>query len=195
MDSTEITATEAVREFADILDAVEHQSQHFQITRRGRPIALLSPVTDPSGTLRATRPRWPRAGRSRAQDTTEPAGPGSHPDLSEVVGVLRPDPSRRDLLPQLLRDLRALGCTLSIPGGVHRRDYVNVSPTGKRGRILSVNASTGRAEFQSESWDRVHDLSHRFVRLAGGNKAAHPLEGEADADAIIAAAKQELSSR
>jgi prevent-host-death family protein len=41
----EISATEAARNFSDILDAVEHRGQHFTIVRRGRVVAQLDPVS------------------------------------------------------------------------------------------------------------------------------------------------------
>lgn len=40
-----VTATEAARNFADLLDAVEHRGAHFTVVRRGKPIAQLEPVT------------------------------------------------------------------------------------------------------------------------------------------------------
>ncbi len=39
----EISATDAARRFADILDAVEHRGERFVIVRRGRAIAQLGP--------------------------------------------------------------------------------------------------------------------------------------------------------
>lgn len=41
----EITATEAARKFADLLDAVEHDGERFTITRRGKAVASIEPVT------------------------------------------------------------------------------------------------------------------------------------------------------
>jgi len=38
---SEISATEASRNFADLLDAVEHGDETFTITRRGRAVAQL----------------------------------------------------------------------------------------------------------------------------------------------------------
>ena len=49
----EITATEASRSFADLLDAVEHRSETFVIVRRGKVIARLEPARVASG-ARAT---------------------------------------------------------------------------------------------------------------------------------------------
>ena len=40
----DVTATEAARRFADLLDAVEHRGQSFTIVRRGKAIAHLAPV-------------------------------------------------------------------------------------------------------------------------------------------------------
>lgn len=45
----EITATEAARNFADVLDAVEHRHESFRISRGGRPVARLEPVEAASG--------------------------------------------------------------------------------------------------------------------------------------------------
>lgn len=40
----EISATDAARNFADLLDAIEHRGEHFTIVRRGRAVAQLEPV-------------------------------------------------------------------------------------------------------------------------------------------------------
>lgn len=40
----EITATEASRRFADLLDGVEHRGERYTIVRRGRVVAQLEPV-------------------------------------------------------------------------------------------------------------------------------------------------------
>ena len=45
----EITATEASRNFADLLDAVEHRGETFVIVRRGKVIAQLEPARVASG--------------------------------------------------------------------------------------------------------------------------------------------------
>lgn len=45
----EISATDAARNFADLLDAVEHRGEHFTIVRRGRAIAQLEPTARRSG--------------------------------------------------------------------------------------------------------------------------------------------------
>jgi prevent-host-death family protein len=47
----EITATEASRSFADLLDAVEHRGETFVIVRRGKVIAQLEPARVASGAL------------------------------------------------------------------------------------------------------------------------------------------------
>ncbi len=46
---TEVTATEASRRFADLLDGVEHRGERYTIVRRGRVIAQLEPVIPASG--------------------------------------------------------------------------------------------------------------------------------------------------
>lgn len=45
----EITATDASRSFADLLDAVEHRGETFTIVRRGKVIAQLEPARATSG--------------------------------------------------------------------------------------------------------------------------------------------------
>lgn len=40
----DITATDAARNFADLLDAIEHRGEHFTIVRRGKAIAHLEPM-------------------------------------------------------------------------------------------------------------------------------------------------------
>lgn len=40
----EVSATDAARNFSDILDAVEHRGEHFTIVRRGKVVAQLAPV-------------------------------------------------------------------------------------------------------------------------------------------------------
>lgn len=40
----EISATDAARNFADLLDAIEHRGEHFTIIRRGKAIAHLEPA-------------------------------------------------------------------------------------------------------------------------------------------------------
>jgi prevent-host-death family protein len=57
----EITATEAARNFADLLDAVEHRGEHFTIVRRGKTVAHLEPAhgsrgADVKALLRRHRP-------------------------------------------------------------------------------------------------------------------------------------------
>jgi prevent-host-death family protein len=41
----DVSATDAARNFADLLDAVEHRGEHFTIVRRGRAIAQLEPTS------------------------------------------------------------------------------------------------------------------------------------------------------
>jgi prevent-host-death family protein len=56
----EISATDAARNFADLLDGVEHRHERYTVVRRGRVIAQISPVgggrgTDLKGLLRGAR--------------------------------------------------------------------------------------------------------------------------------------------
>ncbi|MDZ7732567.1 MAG: type II toxin-antitoxin system prevent-host-death family antitoxin [Acidimicrobiia bacterium] len=46
----EVSATDAARNFADLLDAVEHRGTGYTIVRRGRVVAHLGPVTSGRGT-------------------------------------------------------------------------------------------------------------------------------------------------
>ncbi len=62
---SEVTATEAARRFADLLDAVEHDGERYTITRRGKAVAHIEPVTqgrgaDAKALIRRHRPdeRW-----------------------------------------------------------------------------------------------------------------------------------------
>lgn len=41
----DVSATEAARNFADLLDAVEHRGENFTIVRRGKAIAHLEPMS------------------------------------------------------------------------------------------------------------------------------------------------------
>jgi prevent-host-death family protein len=45
----EVSATEASRNFADLLDGVEHRGERYTIVRRGRIVAQLEPVHAPMG--------------------------------------------------------------------------------------------------------------------------------------------------
>jgi prevent-host-death family protein len=45
----EVSATDAARNFSDILDAVEHRGEHFTIVRRGKVVAQLDPVRGGKG--------------------------------------------------------------------------------------------------------------------------------------------------
>ena len=49
----DISATDAARNFSDVLDAVEHGRESFRVTRAGRAVARLVPAEAASG--RATK--------------------------------------------------------------------------------------------------------------------------------------------
>ncbi|MGH9193848.1 MAG: type II toxin-antitoxin system Phd/YefM family antitoxin [Acidimicrobiales bacterium] len=58
---SEVTATDAARHLADLLDAIEHRGERFTILRRGRAVAQLEPVgrgrgADVKALLRRHRP-------------------------------------------------------------------------------------------------------------------------------------------
>jgi len=64
---TEVSSTDAARNFADLLDAVEHRGERFTILRRGRAIAQLEPVRGGAGSAvkdvlrrHADDPTWAR---------------------------------------------------------------------------------------------------------------------------------------
>jgi antitoxin (DNA-binding transcriptional repressor) of toxin-antitoxin stability system len=45
----EITATEAARQFSQLLDTIEHRRKSFVITRGGRAVASIHPVPTATG--------------------------------------------------------------------------------------------------------------------------------------------------
>lgn len=45
----EVSATDAARNFSEILDAVEHRGEHYTILRRGKVVAQLDPVSGGNG--------------------------------------------------------------------------------------------------------------------------------------------------
>jgi prevent-host-death family protein len=56
----QISATDAARNFSDVLDAVEHRHEHYTVVRRGRVVAHISPMLGGRGAdlkelLRAAR--------------------------------------------------------------------------------------------------------------------------------------------
>jgi len=46
---SEVTATDAARNFADLLDAVEFRGERITIIRRGRAVALVEPISTGHG--------------------------------------------------------------------------------------------------------------------------------------------------
>ena len=45
----EISATDASKNFADVLDAVEHRGETFTVVRRGRVVATIAPARRGTG--------------------------------------------------------------------------------------------------------------------------------------------------
>jgi antitoxin (DNA-binding transcriptional repressor) of toxin-antitoxin stability system len=66
---TEVTATEASRRFADLLDGVEHRGERYTIVRRGRVIAQLEPPRRTSGADAKALLRRHRLDRAWAGET------------------------------------------------------------------------------------------------------------------------------
>jgi prevent-host-death family protein len=57
---TEISATNAARNFAELLDAVEHKGERITIVRRGRAVAHIEPVAKGLGSdVKAVLKRHP----------------------------------------------------------------------------------------------------------------------------------------
>jgi prevent-host-death family protein len=79
---TEITATDASKRFADLLDAVEHRGESFTVVRRGRAIAMVTPA-QPS-TL----------GQLRAFARTHRPDPAWDADLAEIRDQVGPAAAR-----------------------------------------------------------------------------------------------------
>lgn len=46
---SEISATEAARRFADLLDSVEHDGERFTIIRHGKAVAQIEPISRGGG--------------------------------------------------------------------------------------------------------------------------------------------------
>lgn len=65
---TEVSATDAARNFSDILDAVEHRGERFTIVRRGKVVAQLDPVSTGKGADVKAMLRRHRADPSYAKD-------------------------------------------------------------------------------------------------------------------------------
>lgn len=71
---SEVTATEAARKFADLLDAVEHDGERYTITRRGKAVAHIEPVTRGRGADAKTLLRRHRADARWTHDLAEVRG-------------------------------------------------------------------------------------------------------------------------
>ena len=71
---TEISATDAARGFASVLDAVEHRGEQFTVVRHGKAIARI-----------------------------EPLGRGEGRDVKELLSAMRPDSAWADELADMRR--------------------------------------------------------------------------------------------
>jgi prevent-host-death family protein len=65
---TEISATDAARSFADLLDAVEHRGERITIVRRGKAIAVIEPVAEGRGSAVKAMLRRNRVDSKWAED-------------------------------------------------------------------------------------------------------------------------------
>ena len=86
---SEVTATEAARRFADLLDSVEHVGRRYTITRLGKAVASIEPVSrgrgsDVKALLRRHRPdsTW-----SRHLAPARAAAQRHEPVSVELIGV------------------------------------------------------------------------------------------------------------
>ena len=75
----DISATEAARNFADLLDGVEHRGERYRIVRRGKAVARLEPVNQGTGS------QVKEILRRRLKDDTWSK------DLAEIRGFLEVD--------------------------------------------------------------------------------------------------------
>lgn len=75
----DITATDAARNFSEVLDAIEHRGEGFTIRRRGKVVARLEPATGGRGAAVNALLRRHRADR------------GWRKDLDAVGGLLEID--------------------------------------------------------------------------------------------------------
>jgi prevent-host-death family protein len=74
----EVSATDAARNFSDLLDAVEHRGEHFTIVRRGKVVAQLDPMQAGKGAeIKALLQRYRR-------DSAFPRDVTSARDLLEI---------------------------------------------------------------------------------------------------------------
>lgn len=64
----DVSATEAARNFADLLDAVEHRGERFTVVRRGKAIATLEPARPAIGAEAKAVLRRHRRDRSWSED-------------------------------------------------------------------------------------------------------------------------------
>lgn len=73
-----MTATDAARNFSDLLDAVEHRGERFAVIRRGKVVARLEPATGGAGADLKAVMRRHRRDRTWADDL------GTIRDLLEI---------------------------------------------------------------------------------------------------------------
>ena len=138
------------------------------------------------------------AGTTQTLRSSERKTP-STPESASIETVLDDvDPRRRAYLGRFLRELVALGCWIERPAAV-RQNYVNVQPPRSFGvgRVCSVNRSTGRIEFQTDTYSIAESLgaAELFTFLAAGAKAALTPTDDRDVDAALSVARAVLGAR
>lgn len=67
----ELSATEAARQFSDVLDEVEHKGRSFAIRRKGKVVARIEPVATPNGARVKKILREHRPDRAWAKELNE----------------------------------------------------------------------------------------------------------------------------
>ncbi|MFZ6005777.1 MAG: helicase-related protein [Actinomycetota bacterium] len=105
---------------------------------------------------------------------------------------------RRDRVRKVLEVLVELGCSLEAPNAL-RTDYMNIKPPRSHGsrRIASLSLSSGRVEFQGDSYSFATrlGLAEHFDYLAAGDKAAISVDNDEGVAAALALGKECLKSR
>jgi hypothetical protein len=121
---------------------------------------------------------------------------GHQVSIADVVKTVVP--GRRVFVEAFLDGVAQLGGWLETPSGA-RGDYVNVrtAPSDGPYRLCSVNRTSGRIEFQSQTSTlaRRNGLDSFFDSLADGDKAAVSPSDHAHVEAAIGLAKLEISRR
>lgn len=108
------------------------------------------------------------------------------------------EPRRQRQVADFLEAVVSLGCWIETPHAV-RQDYVNIQPPRAcgAGRLCSVTRSTGRIEFQTDTYALAEsiDIADHFTFLAAGAKAAITPDDDERVEMAIMLAKTILAAR